>query len=338
MCDFGVASGGTIRLPHRAHLITHNRSRYGNSGHFAFASFNRRLFLCDGGADCVFFATAYGAGLVAKLSNVWFEEEGRLQATALSSMALFVGIGLAFVAVPIIGGKSLWLDVYVLVALAGLVWFFVPADARQTETLDNATKASWGKDLVVMLRNPVFLLLTGYFFFANGYFNAISAWLQPILKPHGVDPKTAGMVALGMLVAGIVAMALADKIAQWVSLRVLLIVASIVPVGVTLVFFNTGNVFFLCAAAVVLGITLLAPLPLLIDSVVATVGGGQDGTAASVFWMVGNAGAVVYMGMFGPIADSNSWSLGCILLIGLLIVQLILGGIGWRFSALRRKA
>ena len=269
--------------------------------------------------------------LVARLASVWFEESERLRATEIPSMAMFAGLGLAFVLVPLIGYQTLWLDVAVLGVVTSLSWFWLPEDPLAA--VAEHSRLSWRAGMLAMLRSPVFLVLTGYFFLANGYFNAISTWLEPILHRHGIDAQTAGVVALCMLISGIVCMAMMGRVSHWLSLRVLLLIATAGSIAVTLVLFNSGSSLVLGIAGVVLGATLLAPLPLLIQAVVNTAGEEHAGTAASVFWLVGNAGAVGFLTALDPVADSGRWMLGCYLLIALLVVQGVLaltGGVPGR--------
>ena len=81
-------------------------------------------------------------------------------------------------------------------------------------------------------------------------------------------------------------------------------------------------------AGIVLGATLLAPLPLLIQAVVNTTGEEHAGTAVSLFFLMGNAGAAAIIAALEPIADAGQWTLGCCLLIALLVVQGALAVIG----------
>lgn len=264
--------------------------------------------------------------LVAPLAAQWFDEGERLLATEIPSMAIFVGLALAFVLVPAIGVAGQWGDVGVLVALALLTWFGVPADPRPRVAPTAAQP--WRRELLAMLRAPSFLALSGYFFLANGYFNAISTWLEPILGRHGIDARDAGIVALCMLASGVVAMAAMDRVSRWLSLRALMLIASAGALAATLAFFGSGSFALLVVAGVVLGATLLAPLPLLIQAVVGAAGEGHAGTAASAFWLAGNAGAVVFLLALNPVADSGRWLLGGALLAALLVVQGVVAATG----------
>lgn len=266
-------------------------------------------------------------GLVARLAAVWFDEDERLRATEIPSMAMFAGLGLAFLLVPMIGYQTLWLDVAVLGVLTLLSWFWLPADPPIVP-MAAQLRLSWRSSLLAMLRAPAFLILTAYFFLANGYFNAISTWLEPILHRHAIDAQTAGVVALCMLISGIVSMTMMDRVSHWLSLRGLLLIATGGSIVVTLVLFSSSSAVVLCLAGAVLGATLLAPLPLLIQAVVNTAGTAYAGTAASVFWLAGNAGAVGFLAALDPIADSGRWMLGCGLLLTLLLVQGMLALLG----------
>ncbi|MFC5743702.1 MFS transporter [Dyella tabacisoli] len=261
-------------------------------------------------------------GLIARLALIWFDEGERLRATEIPSMAMFIGLALAFVLVPVIGYRTLWLDAAVLGALALLTWFWVPVDPREAKVAAGP-RPSWRAGMMTMLRSPVFLVLIAYFFLANGYFNAISTWLESILHRQGIDAQTAGIVALCMLVSGIISMALIEPVARRMGLRSLMVAAAVGSIGVTMVLFNSGSPIVLCLSGIVLGATLLAPLPLLIQAVVNTTGEDHAGTAASLFWLVGNAGATAFIAVLEPVADAGRWTFGC----GLLIVLLVLQGI-----------
>ncbi|TCV93410.1 putative MFS family arabinose efflux permease [Luteibacter rhizovicinus] len=265
--------------------------------------------------------------LVARLAAVWFAEDERLRATEISSMAIFAGLGLAFVLVPVIGFRTLWLDVAVLGALAVSTLLWVPADPREAAATPGP-RPSWRSGMLAMLRAPAFLVVTAYFFLANGYFNAISTWLESILHRHGIDPQTAGIVALCMLISGIVCMALIERVSSWLSLRMLMLIAALGSIGVTVVLFTSSSPVVLGLAGILLGATLLAPLPLLIQVVAKSAGEEHAGTAASLFFLMGNAGAAAFIAAFEPIADAGQWTLGCCLLIAMLVVQGVLAAIG----------
>ena len=70
--------------------------------------------------------------LIVRLADVWFPANERLRATEIASIALFAGIGLAYVLVPAIGAAalqfSLRIDAGLLGAIALLTFVGIPAD------------------------------------------------------------------------------------------------------------------------------------------------------------------------------------------------------------------
>lgn len=261
--------------------------------------------------------------LVSRAAVTWFAPEERLLATSLPSMAIFVGIGLAFVLVPAIGFGALWLDVAVLGAVAMVTWLAVPVDPRMPAARTAEAATAWRHEFMVILRAPAIAVLLGYFFLANGYFNAVSTWLQPLLGRHGVDPQRAGLVALCMLASGIATMSLSERVARWLSLRQLMVIAAAGALLATGVFFTSGSLPVLIAAACVLGVTLLTPLPILIDAVARAAGSARAGTVIALFWLVGNAGAVCLLAAFDPIVDGGYWLLGAAVLTIVPLAQAI---------------
>lgn len=258
--------------------------------------------------------------LVARLAAVWFDERQRLLATAIPSMAIFIGIGLAYVLVPAIGPQGLWFDVVLLAVIAVLVWLAVARDPVAPAVTGKVRRA-WRREFGAIIRTPAIAALLVYFFLANGFFNVVATWLQPILGRHAVDPELAGVVALCMLASGVVAMAFADRIVRWLTLHQLLLVAPAGALIATAAFFATGSIALLVVAAILLGATLLAPLPILIDAVAKAAGEARAATAAALLWLVGNAGAVCLLAAFDPIANGERWSLGGIVLAVVLILQ-----------------
>lgn len=260
---------------------------------------------------------------VSRLVTAWFDDEEQLLATSLPSMAIFVGIGLAFTLVPTIGYGSMWLDVVILVALAIATWALVPADRRRPEPA-TARPRAWSKQFMTIVRAPAVAPLLVYFFLANGYFNVISTWLQPLLGRHGMDPTQVGLVMVGMLAGGVATMSQADRVARWLSLRQLMMIAAAGALLATGVFFTCSSLALLITAAVILGVTLLTPLPVLIDAIANAAGSARAGTSIALFWLVGNAGAVCLLAAFDPIVNSGSWLVGAIVLT---VIPLLQGGV-----------
>jgi len=275
--------------------------------------------------------------LVARLAVVWFSKNEHIKVTELSSMAIFVGVGIAFVLVPMSAGHSvhlsLFIDLAVLIGVALLTFVCVPNDpAHIVVTPTGSSTRVWWTQAIKMLRTAPFVAILIIIFLANGYFAAISTWLEPILSRHHVSPQTTGIVALLMLVGGVVGMVISPALVRrGVTLRGILIAATLTAAATTFVLFASSSIIVLCIAGTALGMMLLSPLPLLIQVIAETAGDIHAGTAVSIFWLAGNAGAVVIIQALSTVANSGRWELGCEILIATLAIQLIAVMLGLRY-------
>jgi predicted MFS family arabinose efflux permease len=277
--------------------------------------------------------------LIVRLADVWFPPDERLTVTEIGSMALFAGIGLAFMLVPAIGAEalqsSLKIDVGLLGSVALLTFAAVPADPVTCMPAAAATVVpSWFERTWTTLRRAPFPAILCLIFLANGYFNAIETWMESILHRRGVDAQTAGIVALLMLTSGIAGMALLPVVRRGLSTPTILVGITLIVTGATIVLFATASTVLLCVTGLVLGLTI-APLPILIDAVAHHAGREHAGTALSLFWLAGNGGGAAAVWALSTAADSGRWDLGEAVLIGLLAVQAVVAYAGTRHLAAR---
>lgn len=263
--------------------------------------------------------------LIARLARVWFAPAQQLQATSIGTLALFVGLALAFTLLPPTASLSVAVtqraDVLVLLVLAVLSFTILPVDPpHQTDTGNASTQGS-----VRVLLQRRLLVLFALIFLGNGYFNAIFTWLEPMLGNNGIDPQRAGYVALTMLIGGVAGMA---AVPAWPALRTHLRwtipVAALLGVPLTLLLTHLAHAGTLYAVGVALGVLMLAPLPLLVDSAADWAGEAHAGLAISAFWLAGNAGAAAVIYGFSQLADRALWSWAGVALSALLISEAVL--------------
>lgn len=259
--------------------------------------------------------------LVSKLVLVWFAEEQRLKATGLATMALFLGVGLAFVAVPQSAeapiAPTLWLDVILVAVVAALTFVLIPADA--TQMAKAASGRSWFQQTASLLRRPAFIAVLALIFLGNGYFNAIFTWLEQLLKPRGIGAEAAGGIGLLILFGGLAGMGLAARFTQLaVRVRLFLICAALASLPLTAAFMQLQSYAALCVVGFALGALMLAPLPILIGLCAELAGPALAGTALSAFWLAGNAGAAAVIWALSVPADSGNWTVGSWMLAALL--------------------
>ena len=265
--------------------------------------------------------------LVSRLVLAWFPPAQQLDATGYATMAVFAGLGLAFMLVPqmapghVAGG--LWIDVLALALLSGAALLVLPADPPPVAaSSDDRPEASWFRAMAVLLKTAPFAAILLLIFLANGYFNAVFTWLEPLLKPQGIDADHAGLIGLLVLIGGVSSMAGIGRLGSAVStLRRVIVIAALGGLPLTALLLAGIPFAWLAAVALLLGALRLGPLPLLIELVARTAGPQLSGTAVSAFWLAGNAGAATVIAALSPIADSGQWLLGGLLLAALLVFE-----------------
>lgn len=263
--------------------------------------------------------------LIARLARVWFAPAEQLRATSIGTLALFVGLALAFVLLPPTAAMSIAsaqrVDVIVLLVFVVACFALVPADPEHAGTTAAAAPPKAARALL----QPALLMLFALVFLGNGYFNAIFTWLEPMLGANGIDAEHAGYVALAMLAGGVAGMATVPAIgALRTHLRPTIAIAALLGVPLTMLLTRNGSTAVLCTTGVMLGALMLAPLPLLVDAAADLAGEAHAGLAVSTFWLAGNAGAAAVIYGFSHLADRSLWNWAGVALSMLLASEALL--------------
>lgn len=263
---------------------------------------------------------------VGRLAITWFHGPWRLRATGIATMSLYVGLAVAFLVVPMLGGillASLQGDAVFCVVLAVATLLLVPRDPAAVD-IGPVEHPSLGGALS-LLRNRRFLLILAAGLVGNGFFAAVSNWLEKILEPQGFDSGDAGLAGLLLLVGGIIGSAvLPGLVAKPERLRPVVVGSVALSLPATALLLTTSSTPLMLAAALTLGFALLSPLPVLIDIVQRVGGHALSGIALSLFWLVGNFAAFAGSRAMAVVAESGNWHIGGMALLGTLVVQVCL--------------
>ena len=262
---------------------------------------------------------------VGRLATTWFHGPWRLRATGIATMSLYVGLAIAFLVVPMLGSillSSLRGDAVFCVVLAVATLVLVPRDpAVDTGPVEHPSLGG----ALTLLRNRRFLLILAAGLVGNGFFAAVSNWLEKILEPQGFDSGDAGLAGLLLLVGGIVGSAvLPGLVAKPERLRPVVVGSVMLSLPATALLLSTSSTPLMLAAALTLGFALLSPLPVLIDIVQRVGGHALSGIALSLFWLVGNFAAFAGSRAMAVVAESGNWHIGGMALLGTLVVQVCL--------------
>ena len=282
---------------------------------------------------------------ITKVAARWFPIEERATASGLGSLAMYLGIFLGLVLTPFltlrfdIGGM---LVAYGILAVVAAVVFFALAKERPPTPPGSAEQEE--RTLVLdglkqTLRKRQFVLLMVIFFIGLGVFNAVTTWIEDILRPRGFSITeagiTGGLMIAGGIVGALVLPSLSDRLRRRVPFILLALAgATLGLVGVT---YATGYGLLL-ASAFVLGFFLLAAGPIGFQYGAETAYPAPEGTTNGLLLLMGQISGIVFIfamdGFKSP--ETGSMTPSLIALIGLMVVGVLLAT-RLRESALVRK-
>ena len=231
---------------------------------------------------------------VSKLAGEYLPLERRAAGIAVGSAGTFLGILLALLLGPTIGGhghlQRLLLVEAVLAAIPALALALALRRPGHASEEHAAIAGSAARRLWALL--PM-RLLCGLVFIGFGVFVALATWLQTLLAPEGVSETAAGGLLVGMMIAGIIGCAVLPPLvvrrsAQRRFMRAAAIVSCLGCIAL-------GLMPWLGARAAVLalmGLFLLPALPIVLTAA-ERLAGPAAGTAGAIVWMAGNLGGLV---------------------------------------------
>ena len=149
---------------------------------------------------------------VSKLAGQYLPVAERANGIAVGAGAGFVGMLLALLLGPTVGGgghiERLLVVQAAIAAVSGLALVLAlrargHAGSEHAAIEGSAARALW--------RIPAIRLLGGLVFIGFGIFVALATWLQSLLEPQGVSEAAAGGLLVGMVLAGTIGCAVIPR-------------------------------------------------------------------------------------------------------------------------------
>jgi len=263
----------------------------------------------------------------------WFPIQERATASGLGSLGMYLGITLGMALTPVLAASQAdiprTLLIYGSVAAVAAVLFLLLARERPP-TPPNPS----GQDerLLVLdglkqaVRKRDFVLLLLIFFVGLGVFNAVTTWVDVIIRPRGFSEQ-AGTVGGLMIVAGIVGAlvlpTLSDRARRRVPYTILALAGA--TLGLAGITFATAYWALLLSAAA-MGFFLLAAGPLGFQYGAEIANPTPEGTSNGLLLLMGQVSGIAFIfGMDAMKSPSNgSMTLPLAILIGLMVLSLLL--------------
>ena len=270
---------------------------------------------------------------VTTVAARWFPVRERATASGLGSLAMYLGIFLGLILTPyltihfqIAGMLIAYGTVSVLAALVFFVF------ARERPASPPCPPGMEARSLVFdgfkqMFHQRDFILLLIVFFIGLGAFNAVTTWIENIVRPHGFSSTQAGIVGglmiLGGILGALVIPTLSDRLRKRTPFITLALAGAIV--GLTGIAYATSY-WLLLVASFVLGFFLLSAGPIGFQYGAEITYPTPEGTSNGLLILMGQISGIVFIFAMDSFKSptTGSMTLSLIVLIGLMILCLIL--------------
>jgi len=270
---------------------------------------------------------------VTTIAARWFPIQERATAAGLGSLAIYLGIFVGLALTPYLVIQSSigsMLVIYGIVAALTAVVFFGAARERPPTPPcppDQQARSLVLDGLVQTLRKRGFVLLMLVFFVGLGVFNAVTTWIEDIVRPRGFSITQAGdaggLMIVGGIIGALVLPSLSDRYRKRTPFLVLALAgATLGLVGVT---YATDYVLLL-ASALVLGFFLLSAGPLGFQYGAEVAYPAPEGTSNGLLLLMGQISGIAFiLGMDSfKSPETGSMTLPLVVLIGLMFLSLLL--------------
>jgi MFS family permease len=270
---------------------------------------------------------------LTKVAARWFPIRERATASGLGSLAIYLGIVVGLALTPYLtihSGMASMLVTYGIGSVLAAVVFF--AFAKERPPTPPCPAGQEERSLVFdglkqTLRKVHFRLLMLIFFVGLGVFNAVTTWIEDIVRPRGFSITQAGITG-GLMVAGgilgaLVLPALSDRSGRRVPFMLLALAgATLGLAGIT----YATSYWLLLASALALGFFLLSAGPIGFQYGAEVAYPAPEGTSNGLLLLMGQISGIVFI--FGMDSlkspETGSMTLSLVLLMGLMVLAVLL--------------
>jgi sugar phosphate permease len=265
---------------------------------------------------------------VSKLVADWFSKEEGALATGLGTCGMLIGMAIGMGLTPVLTeniGFQNAMIVFAAISIVCTLAFILLAKENQ-RALPNTTTNGSLHDFKILLQNKNLLILYVISFLALGFFNGLTTWLEPMLKPNGINAEQAGMVGayviLGGILGSIIIPAISDKAKRRKPFLIFSCVFAIAILYPLCTIKSLNTVYLLSA---LMGFFFLPGYAIVLSMCEEMVGIQKAGSATGILMLAGNLGAVAVI-IAMPLANGNSqnWMNSIYLMLALLAVALLL--------------
>ncbi len=285
------------------------------------------VFLCQAGLAV---GQPFVLGAITTLAARWFPARERATAVGLGTLALYIGPLIAmFLTPPLLVkvGMARMLTIYGIAAAAAALLFLLLARDRPPTPAGREERALMFDGLKAMLRRRDFLFLLVIFFVGLGLFNAVSTWIEDIVRPRGFSIAQAGRLGGLMLVGGIVGAIVMPLLSDKLRRRkpfLILALAGLLPGLLGLTF--AADVRLLMVSGFFVGFFLLSAGPIGFQYAAEITHPAPEGTSNSLLLVAGQISGIAFILGMDALKDkaTGAMSLPLVGLAGLVGAAILL--------------
>lgn len=270
---------------------------------------------------------------ITKLAARWFPMEERATAAGLGTLAMYLGILLGMTLTPylVIGsGIGGMLYIYGIISIITTIGFLVlikespptapclPDQEERSLVYDGFKKT---------LRTKDFIWLMIIFFIGLGVFNAVTTWIEDIVRPRGFSATQAGITGGLMIIGGIIGALFIPIMSDRYKKRTPFIVIALTgaTIGLAGITFATSY-WLLLTSGTVLGFFLLSSGPIGFQYGAEITYPASEGTSNGMLLLMGQVSGIAFI--FGmdslKSAITGSMTRSLIFLIGLMVLSILM--------------
>ena len=269
-------------------------------------------------------------GAITKVAARWFPVEERATASAVGTLALYLGPLLAMLLTPQLVlriGIPRTLLIYGIAAAGAAVIFLLAAHEHPPTPAGPDERTLMFDGLRSMLRRREFQFLLVVFFIGLGMFNAVSTWIEDIIRPRGFSISDAGRLGGLMLGGGIVGAVAISLVSDHIRRRkpfILLALLGLIPGLVGMTYATTAWALFL--SGFVFGFFLLSAGPIGFQYAAEITHPAPEGTSNTLLLVMGQVSGIIFiLGMDSlRVRPAGAMTASLLILIALSAVNFIL--------------
>jgi MFS family permease len=282
-------------------------------------------------------------GAITKVAARWFPVKERATASAVGTLALYIGPLAAMLLAPrlfLLSGMKGMLLIFGLAMAVSTVLFLAVARERPPTPAGPDERALMFNGLKLMLRRRDFLFLLAIFFIGLGLFNSVSTWVEDIVRPRGFTISQAGVLGAVMLAGGIVGAVVISLLSDQVRKRkpfVVLALVGLLPGLFGMTYATTAWLLFLSGFA--FGFFLLSAGPIAFQYGAEITQPAPEGTSNSLLILMGQISGIAFIIGMDALKDKTTGSMTLPLLLqAALVVAAIALAVGLRESPIAAPA